>query len=192
MKALVDGTASWAFPAGTDRFLAAVAASRVPACVTDAAGGVVLANDAYRDLLGCGDAEPAPPSAAPANAQILRLTNVVAGRDVTLLLPDGWSATVELRQLLGVVGGTWAAGDRRDTSLDPSREPAGATQALTEREREVLVLIAIGASSESAAAELGVAGETVRTHVANAMAKLGAHTRAQAIALALRDDLIDW
>jgi DNA-binding CsgD family transcriptional regulator len=42
-----------------------------------------------------------------------------------------------------------------------------------------------------AAGQLGISPETVRTHVRNAMNKLGARTRAQAIAVALRDGEMD-
>jgi DNA-binding CsgD family transcriptional regulator len=58
---------------------------------------------------------------------------------------------------------------------------------LTPRERDALRLVAIGATTPQVAEQLGISAETVRTHVRNAMNKLGAHTRAQAIALAMRD-----
>jgi PAS domain S-box-containing protein len=61
---------------------------------------------------------------------------------------------------------------------------------LTNREREVVLLVSLGSSTRRIAADLGVSLETVRTHVRNAMAKTGAHTRAQLVALALADGLI--
>jgi PAS domain S-box-containing protein len=73
----------------------------------------------------------------------------------------------------------------------PAEESSGTGQPLTAREREVLALIAMGASSGGAASALGVGEETIRTHAGNAMAKLGAHTRAHAIALAMRDGSIE-
>jgi PAS domain S-box-containing protein len=66
-----------------------------------------------------------------------------------------------------------------------------AERGLTRRERQVLRQIALGATSEQAAGQMGVSPETARTHVRNAMEKLGARTRAQAIALALKRRLID-
>ena len=42
-------------------------------------------------------------------------------------------------------------------------------------------------TTTTAAERLGISPETVRTHVRNAMNKLGARTRAQAIAIAMRD-----
>jgi DNA-binding CsgD family transcriptional regulator len=57
---------------------------------------------------------------------------------------------------------------------------------LTKREREILGLLAEGLSGAQIAGELVLSPETVRTHVRNAMAKLGASTRSQAVALALK------
>lgn len=62
---------------------------------------------------------------------------------------------------------------------------------LTRRERQVLSLLAEGSSGAQIAAELVLSPETVRTHVRNAMAKLGATTRSQAVVIALQRDEID-
>jgi DNA-binding CsgD family transcriptional regulator len=56
---------------------------------------------------------------------------------------------------------------------------------LSRREREVLMRLAQGARGTELAEELGLSGETVRTHVRNAMGKLEARTRAQAVAIAV-------
>jgi DNA-binding CsgD family transcriptional regulator len=57
---------------------------------------------------------------------------------------------------------------------------------LSPRESEMLMLLAEGLSGEEIAEKLVLSPATVRTHVQNAMAKLGAHTRGHAIAKALR------
>ena len=57
---------------------------------------------------------------------------------------------------------------------------------LSPREREILALLSSGRSGEEAAEELHLSPETVRTHVRNAMSKLGASTRVHAVALALQ------
>jgi DNA-binding NarL/FixJ family response regulator len=62
----------------------------------------------------------------------------------------------------------------------------GRERVLTVREREVLSRLAEGRSIEEIAAELVLSGETIRTHVRNAMGKLGTRTRAHAIVVALR------
>jgi PAS domain S-box-containing protein len=60
----------------------------------------------------------------------------------------------------------------------------------TPREREVLALLAAGATDEQIAEMLELSPATVQTHVRNAKAKLGARTRAQAVAMALQHGLI--
>ena len=62
--------------------------------------------------------------------------------------------------------------------------------ALTPRERDVLRLLADGHSNESIGRELFISPDTARTQLGAAMAKLGASTRTQAVAKALRDALI--
>jgi RNA polymerase sigma factor (sigma-70 family) len=61
---------------------------------------------------------------------------------------------------------------------------------LTARERQVLALVADGRTNERVADELGISAETVQSHVRNAMSKLEADTRTQAVANALRQQLI--
>ena len=63
--------------------------------------------------------------------------------------------------------------------------------ALSGREREILGLLANGYSNPEIAQRLFISPETVRTHVRNAMTKLEADTRTQAVALALRYEFID-
>jgi DNA-binding NarL/FixJ family response regulator len=66
----------------------------------------------------------------------------------------------------------------------------GTAPQLTQRERDVLRLLADGLSNDEIGRRLFISGETVRTHVRKAMDKLGADTRTQAVAVALRDGLI--
>jgi DNA-binding NarL/FixJ family response regulator len=61
---------------------------------------------------------------------------------------------------------------------------------LTPRERDVLRLLADGHSNDSIGRELFISPDTARTQLAGAMAKLGASTRTQAVATALRAALI--
>ena len=83
------------------------------------------------------------------------------------------------------------------TYLDPTAAAALIAQrrrtsghALTRREREVLRLLADGNTNDQIGAALTISPQTVRTHVQKAMEKLGATTRVQAVATALRDSLI--
>jgi DNA-binding NarL/FixJ family response regulator len=81
------------------------------------------------------------------------------------------------------------------TYLDPAvatygfRRSAGAP-VLTERERSVLTLLAEGLTHEEIGSRLEISPETVRTHVRKACDRLGAATRTQAVATALRLGLI--
>jgi DNA-binding CsgD family transcriptional regulator len=61
---------------------------------------------------------------------------------------------------------------------------------LTQRERDVLRLLAAGGSNDSIGRQLFISPETVRTHVRKAIRKLDAETRTQAVATALRRSLI--
>ncbi|MFJ6676146.1 response regulator [Actinosynnema sp. NPDC091369] len=62
---------------------------------------------------------------------------------------------------------------------------------LTVRERETLVLMAGGASTEEIGERMGVARNTVRNHVQRVLEKLGARSKLEAVAIARRDGLLD-
>jgi DNA-binding NarL/FixJ family response regulator len=86
---------------------------------------------------------------------------------------------------------------RGGTYVDPvlagifaAAQANGSTPELTQREREVLRLLADGHANEEIGRRLFISPETVRTHIRKAMTKLGAETRTQAVAKALRLSLI--
>ncbi|MFA9429873.1 response regulator [Egicoccus sp. AB-alg2] len=62
---------------------------------------------------------------------------------------------------------------------------------LTPREREVLRLLAEGASTEDIAARLVISPHTVRNHVRHIIEKLGVHTKLEAVAVATREGLVE-
>jgi DNA-binding NarL/FixJ family response regulator len=105
-------------------------------------------------------------------AELLRGVRVVAGGDA-LLSP---SVT---RRLIGEFAAR--------TKAPP---PSDALDVLTNREREVMALVAEGLSNEEIAARLVVSVATAKTHVSRAMVKLGARDRAQLVVLAYQSGLV--
>jgi PAS domain S-box-containing protein len=109
---------------------------------------------------------------------------------ITLLCADGKRVEVRYSAVANAVPGKHVALLLAQRGAQASLvRPARGRRAgqLTPREQESLRLVALGMTTISAAERLGISPETVRTHVRNAMNKLGARTRAQAIAVAMRD-----
>ena len=82
-----------------------------------------------------------------------------------------------------------------DGYVDPALMPALLSKErenmLTAREREILQLLADGMSNADVAQQLFISQETVKSHVRHILAKLEAETRTQAVAIALREAMID-
>jgi len=83
------------------------------------------------------------------------------------------------------------------TSLDlllrapgPPRKGTALVEPLTERELEVLELVAAGLGNKEVASRLEISEHTVKFHVASIMGKLGAGSRTEAVTLAIRQGLI--
>jgi NarL family two-component system response regulator LiaR len=105
---------------------------------------------------------------------------------------------VEPRELVRAI----RAADAGETILHPvvaarlvedvvERPEPAPRKALTEREGEVLGLIARGMANKRIALELGVAEPTVKTHVSNILGKLGVADRTQAALWAVREGLVE-
>jgi DNA-binding NarL/FixJ family response regulator len=75
-------------------------------------------------------------------------------------------------------------------ALASSRRDGGERKSLSEREREVLRMLAEGGSYAEIGSQLFLSPDTVRAHAQRAMTKLGARTRTQAVAVALRAAMI--
>lgn len=75
---------------------------------------------------------------------------------------------------------------RRSAPINPA-----VIRRLTSREREVLRLIAAGLAPREIADRLIITEKTVSTHLDHIFSKLGVHSRAEAVALAFRRDLVD-
>jgi len=79
----------------------------------------------------------------------------------------------------------------QESFIDPAVPPRGSRGKVTRRQRQILQRLANGESTTVAARELDLSEETVKTHTKNIMARLGARNRTHAVAIALRESLID-
>ena len=79
---------------------------------------------------------------------------------------------------------------RSDTRGSVERAHANGSMALSPREREILTLLARGLRQDEIARELVVSPKTIGTHIQHILAKLGVHSRAQAVAEAYRLGLV--
>ncbi|MEX2447301.1 MAG: response regulator transcription factor [Solirubrobacterales bacterium] len=79
----------------------------------------------------------------------------------------------------------------QETFVDPAVPPKGSRGKLTRRQRQILQLLADGGTTTVAARRLGLSEETVKTHTKHALARLGARNRTHAVAIALRECLVE-
>jgi PAS domain S-box-containing protein len=188
-------------------FAAAFAQSRNPMVLADDARCHVDVNGAYLKLIGCGreDVIGEPVWKHVVNGPLATpeewARGVAAGRlsgVAELRCADGslvgvqWAATVEVvtgeRLVLFVALSTsrWGHHFRRPEGVSGRR----AGHELTDREREVVGLVALGGTAAEIADDLQISHHTVRTHLRNAMDKLGARSRAQLVAKSLAHGLV--
>jgi DNA-binding NarL/FixJ family response regulator len=78
-----------------------------------------------------------------------------------------------------------------DPALMPAFLSGSEEEMLTAREREILKLLADGMSNADVAGKLFISQETVKSHVRHILTKLEADTRTHAVAIALREAIID-
>lgn len=115
-----------------------------------------------------------------------------------LLLPDSGPREVSAALEAVAAGLTvltpGALSSLRERS-DQARVPVGGSRAgphapLSPREREILALVAEGLGNKIVAARLGISEHTVKTHVTSIFEKLGAESRAEAVAIGARTGVI--
>jgi PAS domain S-box-containing protein len=178
-------------------FWAVFAASENPMAIVDANRRVVSANGALQRLLSRAEEEVVgrsideslPPAdqrtiahrwgAVLARGEGHGVQKLVVDRDVdTTVSYAAHVAHIDGRLVILVV--LMAA--ERDRAVVGSDSPLAS---LTPRELEVIMRVALGATSREIADDLFVTTETVRTHVRNAMAKTGTRTRAHLVAAAI-------
>jgi DNA-binding NarL/FixJ family response regulator len=79
----------------------------------------------------------------------------------------------------------------QESFLDPHLPPKGSRGKLTKRQLQILQLLANGESTTFAARQLDLSEETVKTHIKTTLARLGAKNRTHAVAIALRECLVE-
>jgi DNA-binding NarL/FixJ family response regulator len=128
---------------------------------------------------------------------LLQAIRVVARGDA-LLAPSVTRALISAftsgragGQLPDPAGGTGPQDTARPAGPAGRRAAPPAVAALTEREREVVALVAAGLSNDEIAAELVVSPLTAKTHVSRAMTKLAARDRAQLVVIAYASGLAE-
>jgi DNA-binding NarL/FixJ family response regulator len=103
---------------------------------------------------------------------------------------DEDTAAWEFDAARGVFDGLGAGPDVTRVDLLTARPEAAAAHGLTQREQQVLRLVARGATNRSIAAELVLSERTIDRHVSNIFAKLRVSSRAAATAYAYEHDLV--
>lgn len=107
--------------------------------------------------------------------------NVLPARHLSVFIPPEPDSAEQAEQALA-----------REAAWTPVVVDESDRLQLSKREREVMTLVASGLQGGEIAERLFVSPETVKSHVHNSMVKLGAHTRAHAVAIALVMGQISW
>jgi DNA-binding CsgD family transcriptional regulator len=152
-------------------------------CRLDEERAVVLANRAFAALTGY---EPTDLEGVPSAAVWVGEEPGSAGGRAALRHADGSvvEVVVSERRLLVVAGVAYTLDRFGPAASRPRRmASAEAVAALTPRQREVLALLAAGASSRDIADELVISVATARNHVAAILGALGCGTRLRAVAI---------
>jgi two-component system nitrate/nitrite response regulator NarL len=101
----------------------------------------------------------------------------------------GACARVTRRPVGGAVVSMSVQAGRR--TIRAGRHDPEMARSLTPREREVLARLVQGESTSTMARSMGVRLSTTRTHVDSVLIKLGVHSRLEAVALAVREGIVD-
>ena len=167
--------------------------------IASAAPDVVLLDHRLPD--GDGVAAIADLHGIRPTAKIVVLTATASDRVLVAAMESGAAGFIAKTQRLedvidgvrGAAQGESVVSAKLLTRLLPrlNRQGGGGATDLTEREREILDLLAKGLSNADIAEQLTISVHTVRNHVANLSAKLGAHSKLEVLAIAVRRGLVD-
>jgi LuxR family transcriptional regulator, maltose regulon positive regulatory protein len=113
-----------------------------------------------------------------------RAVALAAPEDERRIFLDIGPPIIALLPLVRHVAPTFVDQVVSDSGIEGAAPPQHLVESLSEREREIVRLIAAGLSNEEAASELMIASGTVKKHLDNIYGKLGVHRRTQAVARA--------
>ena len=151
---------------------------------------LVLDDDATRRMLRTTRTWPRSPAVVAVSDDPAKLwTSAARALGLRAALPLGATADELAAAIRAVHAGLLAL---HPEALMPSRVGAAVAEGapLTAREREIVELMAEGASNRIIALRLAISRHTVKFHVASILAKLGAKSRTGAVAVALRRGLL--
>jgi DNA-binding NarL/FixJ family response regulator len=129
------------------------------------------------------------------NARIIVLTTYAGDVQVVRALKAGARGYLlkgnVRRELLDTIRAVHAGQKRIPPEVAAELAEHAAQDALTPREMDVLRLIATGNANKAIAGELSIAEDTVKSHVTNILAKLGANDRTHAVTIGLKRGIIE-
>lgn len=172
---------------------------RARSMVQSAAPDVILLDHRLPD----GEGVAAVPSlrALRPSVKVVVLTASAADHVLVQAIEHGVSGFVSKTRSLGEVTSAVRAASTGEAVISPEMlvrllprlqrgSAGGSSTALTDREREVLGFLAEGLTNAAIAQRLFVSVHTVRNHIANLSAKLGAHSKLEALSIAVRQGLL--
>jgi DNA-binding NarL/FixJ family response regulator len=129
------------------------------------------------------------------NARVIVLTTYTGDVQVLRALKAGAAAYILKghvhRELLGTIRAVHAGQKRIPPEVAAELADHAADESLTSREIDVLRLISTGNANKEIAARLSIAEDTVKSHITNILAKLGANDRTHAVTIGLKRGIIE-
>ncbi len=173
--------------------------ARAMAMVAEHRPDVVLLDHALPD--GEGAAAVRPLLDAHPGLYVVMLTASTSDRVLGAAMEAGAAGFISKSSGLDELVSAVRSAARGDAVVSPQllgrllsrmrREVQGVGHDLTEREREILGLLAKGLTNVAISEQLFLSVHTVRNHIANLSAKLGAHSKLEALAIAVREGLVE-
>ena len=182
LEAALRGLDAWRIEVCTPR--------RLPAVLSEHAGAIVVmvlaGADARRQLRALRAWPRSPAIIAIADEPATVWTSAFRSLGLRAALPPSATAHELVGAVRAVHAGLLVLHPQALTAARARETTPAVETPLTQREREIVELMADGASNRIIASRLAISRHTVKFHVASILAKLGVRSRAEAVAVALR------